>query len=322
MTKKQVLVLGASGFTGYNIFDRLTKREDLEVIGTFHTNRYGRCRVRENPNLFRVDLTDKKGVYHLTKGIDIIIQAAAMTSGIKDTEERPWIQITDNLRINALILESAHENGVQQVISFSSSIVYPPNANQALAEHNVDPKNLSLKHQMAAKTKIYLEDLSKFYADLGRTKYTIIRPANVYGPHDRFDIEKSHVLAAIITKTMMAKDQKITLWGSGSEQKDLLYISDLADLVELCINGQQAGFLTLNAGSGELISIRNLAEKIIDFSGKNLVIEWDLKGPTSWTNILLDNTRTENLLGWKRKVSLENGLVQTITWFKENMGRV
>ena len=81
MTKKQVLVLGASGFTGYNIFDRLTKREDLEVIGTFHTNRYGRCRVRENPNLFRVDLTDKKGVYHLTKGIDIIIQAAAMTSG-------------------------------------------------------------------------------------------------------------------------------------------------------------------------------------------------------------------------------------------------
>ena len=321
MTKKKVLILGASGFIGKNTFDRLIERNDLSIIGAYHTNQYNRFADHQKGFLTRVNLTDKKQVTQITKNIDIIIQAAAMTSGIKDTSERPWIQITDNAVMNSLIFEAAHINHVKQVICFSSSIVYPPHTDRALTEFDVDPNALSLKHRMAAKTKIYLEDLGKFYADLGRTKYTIIRPANLYGPHDRFDLERSHVLAAIITKVLAAKDGKITLWGDGHEQKDFLYVSDLVDLVELCIEDQKNSIRVFNAGSGELISVRDLAQKIIALSGQNLKTEWDASGPTAPTSILLDNHRVNHWLEWSRKVNLDAGLAKTIDWFKLNQLR-
>lgn len=318
MSKKRVLICGASGFIGYNIFETLSKRQDLEVYGTCLNNCYRR--LTSMTRILRADLTNLQEVKNiLSLGFDLIIQAAAATSGVKDTIERPYIQVTDNAVMNPLIFESAYLYHVPQVISFSTSIVYPPHANRPLTETDVDLNTgFAPKYFGAGWMKIGIEKLCQFYAGLGRTKYTVIRPANVYGPNDRFDLEKSHVLAAIITKVLMAKDGKIILWGSGQERKDLLFISDLVNFVELAMEKQKDPFELFNAGSGELISIRDLARKVIAISGQPLTIIYDFQAPTISTSILLNSAKAQEELGWRQQVNLDEGLQKTIAWFKQN----
>jgi nucleoside-diphosphate-sugar epimerase len=168
-------------------------------------------------------------------------------------------------------------------------------------------------------TKVYIEKMCEFYSRLGHTKYTVIRHSNIYGPYDKFDLEKSHVFGATITKVMTANDGKIVVWGSGEEERDLLYVSDLVDFVKLAVDKQESAFELYNVGYGNSVSINDLVRQIIASSGKDLRIEHDLTKPTIKTKLCLDITKAKNSLGWSPKVSLSEGIQKTIQWYKANI---
>lgn len=315
MKKKKVLVTGASGFIGRNIFEFLSERKDLEVFGTYHTDKlFGR-----NSHIIKADFTRKDDTLKVTKGMDLLIQCAATTSGAKDTITRPYYHVTDNVIMNSLLFQSAYENNVSHVIFFSCTTMYP------MINRPVKESDLNLNDEMFDKyfgvgwAKVYLEKLCEFYSRLGKTKYTVIRHSNIYGPYDKYDLEKSHVFGATVTKVMTAENSAITVWGDGKEERDLLYISDLVNFVEVAIAQQKSRFDIFNVGLGESVSISDLVSKIIKISGKKIKIVYDKTKPTISTKLVLDISKVKKQFGWYPKVDIDRGIKMTLEWYKQNI---
>lgn len=311
--KTKILVCGATGFIGRNIAEYLAKREDFQVYGT-----YLESKPLDNPKIrmLRADLTDKEEVDNVIRGMDLIIQAAANTSGVRDILKRPYYHVTDNAIMNSLIFRSAYENKVSRVIFFSCSVMYQ-SGKTPLKESDFDAnQEIHPSYFGVGWTKIYIEKMCEFYSRLGRTKYTVIRHSNIYGPYDKFDLERSHVFGATMTKVMTSKDGKIVIWGSGEEERDLLYVSDLLNFVGLVIDRQASDFEIFNVGYGSSISVKDLAQKIIYYSGKDIKIEFDLNKPTIKTKVCLDISKAKNALGWCPYVPLDEGIQKSIKWYK------
>jgi len=319
-TKKRVLILGASGFVGFNIFQALSQRSDLDVWGTWQSNRYNRLDPwNSNKKLIWAnDLTTKESVnIALEPGFDVVIQAAAYSTGAKDAKERPYIQITPNAVINSWVFQSAFDHNVSQVIFLSCSVMYP-SQDEPSKETDVDRNDLSGPYFGASNMKLYCESMCKFFAELGRTKFTAIRPSNIYGPHDRFDPERSHVFGATIRKVVESTDGKVVVWGKGQELRDFLYVDDFTRLVELVIDRQDYNFDVFNAASGEAVTIKELVEKAVRISGKNLEIVYDPNGPTIGTKIRTSIDKAKEKFGWEPRVSLDEGIARTIEWYRQN----
>ncbi|MFA5778971.1 MAG: NAD-dependent epimerase/dehydratase family protein [Elusimicrobiota bacterium] len=314
--KKKILVCGSTGFIGRNIAESLSENDDLEIYGTY-------CKSEPLNNkkikMIKTDLTDKNDVNNVIKGMDIIIQAAATTSGANDIINKPYYHVTDNTVINALIFRAAFDHKVSNVIFFSCTTMYQSN-DTPVKETDFDANNeIYPSYFGGAWMKIYNEKMCEFYSRIGETNFTVIRHSNIYGSHDKFDLEKSHVFGATITKVMTAKEgEKIIIWGEGNEERDLLYVSDLVDFVKLAIEKQKNKFELFNVGYGSSISISNLVKKIIKYSGKNVSIEYDLTKPTIKTKLCLDTTKAKKLLGWTPKISLDDGIMKTINWYKNH----
>jgi nucleoside-diphosphate-sugar epimerase len=267
----------------------------------------------------KADLTNPADVERVVAGIDVIVQAAATTSGSKDITTRPYIHVTDNAVTNSLLFRSAYDHKVKHVVFFSC-VVMLQSSDTALDEQAFDAnREMHPRYFGAGWTKVYLEKMCEFYSRLGTTKYTAIRHSNIYGPYDKFDLERSHVFGATVTKVMTAKDGKITVWGTGEEERDLLYADDLADFVACAMDRQQAAFGLYNCGYGASIAIKDLVRKIIDASGRPLRIEYDLSQPTIKTALFLDCGKAERDLGWRKKTTLDEGIARTVAWWRQNL---
>ena len=193
------MICGATGFIGRNIAETLCQREDIEVFGA-HFNRPPLDNERIHP--VHADLTDPRQVDAVTRGMDVIIQAAATTSGSRDIFQAPYIHVTDNAVMNSLILRAAYEHEVSQLIFFSCTVMYQ-SGEHPLKESDFNPADeMHPRYFGVGWTKVYIEKMCEFYSRLGRTKHTVIRHSNIYGPHDKFDLEKSHVFGATMTKVM------------------------------------------------------------------------------------------------------------------------
>jgi len=317
MNKQKILVCGATGFIGRNMAESFVNDDNFEVYGTYlDSEPLNESKIK----MIKADLTNKDDVARAVKGMDIIIQAAATTSGAKDIVTKPYYHVTDNAIINALIFRAAYDHKVSHVVFFSCTTMYQP-GDSPVKETDFDAnKEIYPSYFGGAWTKVYHEKMCEFYSRIGQAKYTVIRHSNIYGPYDKYDLEKSHVFGATITKVMAAKEgSKIVVWGEGKEERDLLYISDLVDFVKLAIAKQSSKFELLNAGYGSSISISDLVNKIIEYSGKNLKVEYDLTKPTIKTKLCLDITKAKNSLGWSPEISLEDGIKKTLAWYKANI---
>jgi GDP-L-fucose synthase len=315
--KKKILICGATGFIGRNVAERFAKNPDYEVYGTYFS-----IKPYDNPNIkfIHADLRIEDTVKAITKEMDIVIQMAAITAGAKVIFEKPYIFVADNAIMNTLLFRACFENKVSHLIFPSSSTMYD-SSDSLIKEQDLDlNKELNPRYFGSAWTKIYEEKMCEFYSRLKTTKFTVFRHTNVYGPYDKYDLEKSHVFAATINKVMNAEDNsKITIWGTGEEERDLLYVDDVADFIESAINNQKTDFELVNISAGYSISIMNLVKKIIEISNKNLEIETDTTKPTIKTKVSLDYTKAKELFGWHPKTSLEQGIKKTIDWYKENV---
>ncbi len=317
---KKVLVCGAGGFLGKNVFDALSHRDDFEVYGTYLTNRYKRVIPCER--LFSIDLSKKNEIDWLFEGykFDVIIQTAANSSSSKDDVERPQIHVTPNVAINNLLIAAAHEYGVKQFIFPSCTVMYP-SQDQPSSENDLDlNREFSPVQFGGAWMKVFSEKLCEFFSRLGTTKFTVIRPSNIYGPLDRFDPDRSHVFAATIRKVSEAKESgKITVWGQGKEIRDFFHVSDFTRFIEMVIDQQDYSFDIFNLGSEEPVSIDELVKRVIRISGKSLEIEYNPNGPTVGNKISINCSKARNKFGWKPSMNMDEGIQKTLDWYKQNI---
>jgi nucleoside-diphosphate-sugar epimerase len=161
--------------------------------------------------------------------------------------------------------------------------------------------------------------MCEFFSRLGRTKHTVMRHSNMYGPYDKYDLERSHMFGATITKVMTSTDGKINVWGTGEEARDLLYVEDLVKFVDCAIEKQENSYELFNVGVGKAVQVKDVVNKIITHSGKNLEIVHDLSKPTIPTSLFLDCTKAKEKLDWEAETDLDTGIIKTLNWYKENL---
>lgn len=314
--KTKILVCGATGFIGRNITLKLSQREDVEL----HAVRFSRPEYT-CPHVIwhQADLRKPEDIARLLPGMDVIIQAAATTSGAKDIVTRPYIHVTDNAIMNSYLFRAAFDHQIKHVIFFSCTVMYQ-SSNHALKETDFDANQaLHPRYFGVGHTKLYIEKMCEFYANIGKTKFTAIRHSNIYGPYDKFDLARSHVFGATITKVMTAKD-KLIVWGTGEEERDLLHVHDLVRFIELSLTKQPANYRLYHCGSGRAISIKELVQKIAAHAGKELSIVHDLSQPTIKTSLFLDYSLAKKELGWEPTIDLDAGIRQTLAFWQENIG--
>ena len=305
----RILICGATGFIGRNAVEHFARKPAHEVVAVHHKRPPF---AHPGVTWVQADLRDPQAVERVMAGVDIVVQAAATTSGAKDITSKPFIHVTDNAVMNSLLLRAAYEQAVKQLIFFSCTVMYP--SSQTPVREEDFSGEVTDKYFGVGWTKVYVEKMCEFYAGLGRTRHTVIRHSNIYGPYDKFDLERSHVFGATVTKTMLA-DDRLEIWGTGEEQRDLLHVDDLMTFIDAAIEKQFEPFGLYNCGAGEAVTIRELVERIVAASGKTLALKHNLSRPTIPFNLTLDCSKARDALGWTPSVDLDEGIARTIAWW-------
>tara|TARA_R100001015_G_C4605904_1_gene160947 strand:- start:403 stop:1350 length:948 start_codon:yes stop_codon:yes gene_type:complete len=312
---RKILLCGATGFIGRNILEHFYGNPLYDIRAVYHKKD---ALTDYDVEWCYADLNNPHDVERVMQGVDVILQFAATTSGAKDITTKPYIHVTDNAVMNSLLLRSAYENGVNHFVFPSCTVMYQP-SDTALTEDDFNASDdIYDKYFGVGNTKVYIEKMCDFYSRLGRTKHTVIRHSNIYGPHDKYDLERSHVFGATITKVMTAED-KVVMWGTGEEKRDLLHVNDLCSFVEFAIQRQKTNYELFNVGLGEAVAVRDLVSKIIAASGRDLEVENDLSKPTIKTSLYLNWTKALREIGWQPQISLDEGIKMTLSWYKENI---
>lgn len=313
LQKKKIYVAGSSGMVGSAIVRQLQKKNCRRII-TPNSNELDLIRQTEVENFFTAEKPE------------VVFLSAAKVGGILANDTYRADFIYDNLLIEANVIRSAFENNVEKLIFLGSSCIYPKFAAQPMKEEELLSGNLEPTNEPYAVAKIAgIKLCENFFRQYGCNFFSVM-PTNLYGINDNFDLEKSHVIPALIRKFHEAKirnEQKVTLWGTGQPRREFLFVDDLAEAVVFLaekINAQDLyglGISHINVGSGSDSEIGEIAEMIKKITGFEGEIENDLTKPDGTPRKLLDVTRLK-ALGWKSKTSLEEGLKKTYEWFLTN----
>jgi GDP-L-fucose synthase len=249
-----------------------------------------------------------------------VIFAAAKVGGIKANNDYPVEFLLDNLRIQNNIISSAYETGVRKLLFLGSSCIYPKFAPQPIPEAALLSGPLEPTNEAYAIAKIAGIKLCQSYAREYGANFTSAMPTNLYGPNDNFDLETSHVLAALLRKAHEAKTsgaRELMVWGSGKPRREFLHVDDLASACLFLLEHYDSPEI-INVGCGKDISICELAELICDVVGFDGELVWDATKPDGTPRKLLDVTKLHNL-GWRAMIPLPDGIAQTYDWFLKNV---
>jgi GDP-L-fucose synthase len=309
----RIVILGATGFVGRNVAQAFADDGTHSVVAVRH-----RRAAWSHPRVdwIDADLTDEADVSRALTGADIVVHAAAATAGAGANVADPLALVVDNQVMNAHIFAGAHRSGVGHLIWFSCSIMYASSA-KPQRETDYDPAiPLHPAYRGAGATKVYFERMAEWYAGLGKTKFTALRHSNVYGPHDKYDLGRSHFFGATVTKVLTARDGTIELWGEGTEGRDLIHVDDLVAAVRAAIERQPGAYGLYNIGSGAAPSVGAIAERIVRASGRDLDIVRDPSKPSVPVTIALDCARARTELGWRPTIGLDDGIARTLEWWR------
>lgn len=276
------------------------------------------------PERSRLDLMDQAAVlpFFLEERPVIVILAAAKVGGIKANSEFPVEFLLDNLRIQNNVIRSAHQSGVRKLLFLGSSCIYPKLAPQPIPESALLTGPLESTNEAYAIAKIAGIKLCQAYRRQYTANFISVMPTNLYGPYDNFDLETSHVLAALLRKAHEAKkrnEKKLSVWGTGEPRREFLHVDDLAAACLLLLERYDSPEI-INIGCGEDVTIRELAELICDVVGFDGELVWDKAKPDGTPRKLLDVTKIR-ALGWQPTIPLREGIAQTYEWFLANLAR-
>lgn len=268
-----------------------------------------------------LDLTRQAEVerFFETERPQYVVLAAARVGGIHANNTRRGEFIYENLAIETHVIHAAWRTGVKRLVFLGSSCIYPRDCPQPMREEHLLTGPLEQTNEPYAVAKIAGVKLCEAYNAQYGTDYVTLMPTNLYGIHDNFDLEGSHVIPALLRKAHEAKlagRPSLTVWGSGRPRREFLYVDDLARAVLFVLRREGLPSM-LNVGSGEEVTIEELARTICRVVGYRGRLEFDASKPDGTPRKLLDSSRLRSL-GWHPEVDLEEGLRATYRWFSEN----
>ncbi|WPO79096.1 GDP-L-fucose synthase [Flavobacterium sp. KACC 22761] len=251
---------------------------------------------------------------------DVIIDAAARVGGILANNDYPYQFIMENMQIQNNLIDAALQNNVEKFIFLGSSCIYPKLAPQPLKEDYLLTDTLEPTNEWYAIAKITgVKACQAIRKQFGKD-YVSLMPTNLYGTYDNFDLNTSHVLPAMIRKFHEAKENNnapVTLWGSGTPMREFLFVDDMAKAVVFALQNKLPDYL-YNVGTGEDLTIKELAETIQKITGHTGEIIWDSSKPDGTPRKLMDVSKMHEL-GWKHQIELQEGIQKTYDWFLENI---
>ncbi len=253
---------------------------------------------------------------------EIVIFAAAKVGGIKANNDQPAEFLLDNLRIQNNVIAAAHKNGVRKLLFLGSSCIYPKLAPQPIPESVLLTGPLEPTNEAYAIAKIAGVKLCQAYAREYSANFISAMPTNLYGPNDNFDLETSHVLAALLRKAHQAKRSgacELVVWGTGTPRREFLHVDDCASACLFLLEKYDSPEI-INVGCGEDVSIRELAELICDVVGFEGELAWDKTKPDGTPRKLLDVSKLRGL-GWTPTIPLRDGIARTYDWFLKNAAK-
>jgi GDP-L-fucose synthase len=247
---------------------------------------------------------------------EYVFLAAAKVGGIMANKTYKADFIYENLQVQNNVIHSCWESGIKKLLFLGSSCIYPKMAPQPIKEESLLTGQLEETNDAYAIAKIAGIKMCQSFNQQYGTNYISLMPTNLYGINDNFDLNNSHVLPAMIRKFHEAKinsEKEVVLWGTGSAMREFLYVDDLADACVFLMNNYDSSEI-INVGTGEDITIKELAEtvqKVVGFKG---VIVWDTTKPDGTPRKLLDVSKLHDL-GWRHMVKLEEGIRKTYEWY-------
>jgi GDP-L-fucose synthase len=302
LSNSRVWIPGHSGLVGSSLIKRLEK-ENCEII-----------KISKS----RLNLLDRSSIDNFLKKerIDQVFVCAAKVGGILANSKFPADFIRENLTISLNIIDSSHFHDVNNLIFLGSSCIYPKKSKQPIKEEYLLTGPLEPTNEPYSIAKIAGIKLCEYYKKQYKRNYFSVQPTNLYGPFDNFDLETSHVLPALIRKIHEAKvsnSNEIILWGSGKPKREFLFSDDLADCL-VFLSQRENDFNLINIGSGEEISILNLAKLICDVISYKGHITFDLSKPDGMMRKKLSLNKI-HFLGWENQTNLKEGIKKTYNWF-------
>jgi len=311
----RILVAGAKGMVGSAIVRHLRKNGYTNIVSATRK---------------QVDFTNQveTQIYMRTVNPDYVFVAAARVGGILGNRDHKAQMIYDNLMIQNNIIDSAYQNEVEKLLFLGSSCIYPKFPNLPITEDQLLSGPLEPSNDSYAIAKIAGIKMCESYRDQYGFNAISLMPCNLYGPNDNFDLHNSHVLPAMIRKFHEGKDiidhdlggpftPDITLWGDGSPMREFLHVDDLASAcltAMLEYNGREH----LNVGTGEDVTIKELAQTIASVVGFKGGIRWDTLKPNGTPKKVMSIDKIKEL-GWEPSIDLKSGVQDTYRWYKENM---
>ena len=296
LSGKKVYVAGHKGMAGSAIWRQLEGIPGIKLIG----------RTRQE-----LDLLNRNDVFDFMSNAspDVVILAAAKVGGILANNDFPVEFLTENIQVQVNVMDSAHKANVERLLFLGSSCIYPKFATQPINESSLLTGELEPTNEPYAIAKIAGLKLVNAYRNEYGHKWFSVMPTNLYGPGDNYDLQSSHVLPALIAKFENAsrlKQDTVTLWGTGSPKREFMHVDDLASACVYLLENYDDS-VAVNVGTGEDVTIKELAELIRDLSEFAGELVWDTSKPDGTPRKLLDVSYLHNL-GWKHKIELEIGV--------------
>ncbi len=310
-SEKRVVVTGGAGFLGSFVVEQLRAKGCHEIV---------------IPRSRDYDLVQMEAVQRLYREAkpDIVIHLAARVGGIGANQANPGRFFYDNLMMGAQLIEVGRQQGLQKFVATGTICAYPKFASIPFKEDdlwNGYPEETNAPYGLAKKMMLVQ---SQAYRRQYGFNSMVLFPVNLYGPRDNFDLETSHVIPALIRKCAEAQQtgrSEIILWGDGTPTREFLYVEDAADgILEAAEHYNDS--LPLNLGTGEEVTIKNLAQLIAAELGYQGRIQWDTTKPNGQPRRCVDIGRIKHMIGFQPKHSLREGLKKTIHWFLENRASV
>ena len=295
------------------------------VMRRFVSEGYSNVIVRELEELDLSRQKETEDFFEMEKP-EAVIVAAAKVGGILANNTYRAEFIYDNLMIEANIINAAYKNGAKKLLFLGSSCIYPKLAPQPLKEEYLLSDYLEYTNEPYAVAKIAgIKLCENYYKQYGCNFYSVM-PTNMYGPFDNYNLQTSHVLPALIRKFHEAREssqREVVVWGTGKPLREFLYVEDLADALQFLMENTDAkdlyenGITHLNIGTGEDLSIKDLATLVKEITGYQGNIIFDTTKPDGTPRKLMDVSRMTSL-GWKHKTDLRSGIEKAYKWFLEN----
>ena len=313
---KNVLVTGGNGFVGSFVVERLLK-EGANVSVVSRTQKKFLSHVENDVKFVKGDLLNRDDALKACKDQDFVFHLASKVAGIGYNIEHSGTMMTENSIMSLNMLDAARKSNVERYQYISSTCVYPREASIPTPEGEGmlgDPELSNLGYGWAKRVG---ELQAKMYAKEFGMKVSIIRPMNAYGPRDDFDPETSHVIPALIRKIINAKTE-VSIWGSGNQTRSFVYVDDVARGMLIALEKLTAPD-PINIGTDEEIKIKDLVSMIVNITGMNdLQIKYDKTKPEGQLRKTADTKKAEELIQYKPKYSLEEGLKHTIDWYRSS----